>query len=571
MENSQPAVHETPSSRSTRDGMELPISIPPPPSLHRSTPGSRDTTTTREPWNRSYLHYVLKSKDIILFVFMLISCVILTIFARSGELIFNDQPISWKIILYNIVLEAMYLVVVSDLLSVVIDYFLTREGLTLPQIGHALRTITQIRFSAANISYLACYLVISVGFALVPPILLSVVLLRTTDNTPHLVRAEDRYVSTNALGGKSGNNFGMTGHLFLFTSAREKFNFNENRQQYVVYERPGLTSTVFIPKTPQVGTYADDVNSPDGEGSDIYRARVRDVQGLLYECSPTVREDSRRIEDYPIINDDLRGDFFKFLEEEMAPETPGDDKKARLNLTIAIKKGPESTAVLTIPCRATAARGDLNITREEDGFMSMAVDNLKELSLKLPGRVLGLNDSVLNVAVENAVSALGINVVTKYVANDRSLKDWDGLIRCLVGAYGIRSAIHDTFADRDDKRLATNVMVMGEVKTQPENLRTIIIWIPFILVCVSGMTKLAFPSVLIGDLTQVLQWMSPFWTEPGGDFPPGDENTRFFLSLREIHGNWQLRFTNMRDLRLGVGSMRRIRRFIEGLTTGSAG
>ena len=507
-----------------------------------------------QPWSTSPLRQTFISKHSILIVFMIICCSLLTAFARTGELIFNNQPISWKLILYNVVLEAMYFIVISDILSVAVDYFLTNGGITLQQLGHAIGNATSLHPTVEKFSYSICFYLTTGLLALVPPVLLSLVLLDTSNGSSR-VRAPDQDVLTNALGGRFGDNFGMTGHLFLFTSVREKYIFNPDRQQYVVYQNSTTTGSrsVFVPKTPQIGTYAEDVNS--NVGVDIVQARVQNVQGLLYKCNPTVREEPKNIGNFTSVNNNLRGELFKLLGLNMTAVEGSNRAKATFFLKVAIKKQEQSTAVLTIPCTVTAAEGNLDINKEDDGFMTMAVNGeFKELSLPLPPRVLGEKESLLDIAMENSISALGINIVRHYIANTDNLQQWDGLIRCLVGAFGIRSALHNTFADFDDQRAAVDVFKSGISKSGVEQLRVLFIWIPIILVCVSRILTYAKPTVLSEGLWQVSAWLPKQLTE---DLNP---NTKFYLGLNDL---CRPEFRANADNRVLWSSLRSIRNYVE--------
>ena len=395
--------------------------------------------------------------------------------------------------------------------------------------------------------------------ALVPPVLLSLFLLSTIDKSPNRGRADDRNVLTNALGGHFKDNFGMTGHLFLFTSVREKYIFNPDRQQYVVYQNSTTTGSrsVFVPKTPQIGTYAEDVNS--NVGVDIVQARVQNVQGLLYKCNPTVREEPKNIViNFISVNNNLRGELFKLLGLNMTAVKGSNSTKATFFLKVAIKKGVQSTAVLTIPCTVTAAEGNLDINKEDDGFMAMAVDGLRELSLELPSRVLGTKLNVLDIAMEDSISPLGINIVKRYIASTDYLQQWDGLIRALVGAFGLDSEFQNTNTN-DEVRKAVEVWVSGTFTYG--SLRVFFIWMPIILMVLSRLVIFAYPSVLLSDgLWQVSEWMPRQFT--GLEAKEGYNDRKFFLQLNKCDEGHNLEFNTDKDKEMSFGSVRSIRRRI---------
>ncbi|CDF36245.1 unnamed protein product [Chondrus crispus] len=144
----------------------------------------------------------------------------------------------------------------------------------------------------------------------------------------------------------------------------------------------------------------------------------------------------------------------------------------------------------------------------------MVDGTIAEDSQSLPPRVVGDDKNLLDRALENAIGRRGIAIVSKWVTSN--IQEWDGLIRGVVGAYGIRAALQKTFADRDDKKLATNVYKKQDSVEDLQNLRTIIIWIPVCMAVISRLLCWAFPTVFNGGLQQVLTWMGQDQGGAGG-------------------------------------------------------
>lgn len=521
----------------------------------------------------------LLSSAALLTLFATISAIILTVYSETGIVTFQGQVVKWKILLFTLQLEAAIVVVVDDLIALGVDYFLVYQGLTLGQLGHALSHMISFQ-KVSGRAYKTFFVVIATCGYILGPILLSVVLASQDSNSRNFKAVPDTEISTNTIGGRVGVNYGATGQSFLFNASEEKYSVSEEPWHYVVYMMAGSTRQVFVPKTPQIGPYSDDCNSD--LDADIVSARVIDVEGLLYDCKPTVREDSRGIEDFEErYTPGTSRDTMRLIKDEHSKDPPnGDGTKAKFLVEIAVKKNEaSSTSVLTIPCGVTAAKVILDVRMDQNGIMTLqpATQSFDTLNFTLPRRVIGDDPNDLNLALENSIGRKGIGKVSTYVSAGGRLDDWEGLIRAIVGAYGIRSALHTTFADSEDRRLAVDVRIQN-AEGEDQLLRKWVLWIPVALAVFTRIVSWIFPSIFSGGLRQVLCWLGVRNGGAGGElyeerWIDEDVDTKSFLKLEvSEHGRSRLWLGEERDMKLGLGTYRMIRRLTgRGLLSGWGG
>lgn len=493
-------------------------------------------------------------------LFCIASAVVLTIYSSSGIVKFEGQRIKWKLLLYTLELEAAVFVFVRDIMSVGIDYMLVYKGMTRSTLGHALGITTSTWRVQGSFYKTLIYAITAIG-SVVAPVLLSVVLVREGSN---LEPVENMPVSTNCIGGRIGKNFGATGQSHLFTMSDEKYHITPGAEHYSVYQIAGTARQVFVPKTPQIGAYSAVCN--DDENVDVVAARVLGVQGLLYKCEPEVDEVAKSFDELgDDVGDHSSPDTFRLLND--SHQADGSSKKAKFDVTFAIKKGESSTAVLKILCDVTAASANVDIRMNKAGVMGMSIEDggVSELSLDLPPRVLGEPNSLAS-ALENSIGRKGIGIVSRWVATQEKLSEWDGLIRAVVTAYGIRAALHNTFADEDDRRTAVNVFRVAQSVEETQDMRIAALWIPVGLALISRILTWVFPSIFNGGLRQLLTWIGVENGGAGGvrysesGFDEKNERT-FFLNLEAVDGDIsRLGLSEQRDTQLGLGSYRCIRR-----------
>eukprot|EP00171_Calliarthron_tuberculosum_P005359 IDg5359t1 len=444
---------------------------------------------TPTPTWRSTGYIMLKDLRMVLVAGTVAIAIFLTFYSKSGQLSFEGQVIRWKIFLFTLEVEAAMYVVFRDVVSAFIDIVLSFMGLTLSQISHAMGVLIPLGSVSGHYSYTVGIVVMTFLTGIGSPLLISSVLSPRT-NVSNRIRIPDKLISTNCLGGRVGDNFGETGQGFLFNSSKEKYSLNPNAQPYVLYLTAGISREVFIPKTPQLGPYSADCNS--NKDVDIVEAQVVEVKGILYRCNPKVKEWPIRITDFNSTAPSTLSSPVRVLKDSHKPD--GNTKaKANFNVTLAIKKDAESTAVLQIPCKVTSAQATLDINMDEEGKMLMKIiGKITKLSLELPPRVLGIEPNNMIGGMENSIGAKSISLVEKYVATGMNA-EWDGLVRAIVGAYGIRSARRTTFADRDEKRPAFNMKKVVD-QADLQELQIPILWIPVALVIVSRILQWQFLS-----------------------------------------------------------------------------
>lgn len=539
---------------------------PGPPQNGQFSPPTASSTILEDETIRSYARWqgaakaTLLSSRAILTLFVLASAIILTMFSSSGIVRFEGQVIKWKLLLYTLQLEAAIYVFMKDVLALGIDYLLVHKGMTRSQLGHALGVTARL-WRVQGSLYKTLVSIVTIVASIVAPVLLSVVLVRQGSN---LESAEDMLVSTNCIGGRIRDNFGATGQSYLFNVSEEKYTIKSGAEHYAVYEKAGTGRQVFVPKVPQIGGYSSDCN--DDENVDVVGARVLSVEGLLYKCEPKVDEVSTPIEDMEEIGAGTSSDKFRLLEDSHR----GDESRqtARFNVSFAIRKGQSSTAILMIPCDVVSAEANLDVAMTEDGVMGLSIvdGEVSELSLPLPPRVVGTMENELELALENSVGRKGIGIVSRWVATDNSLSEWDGLIRGVVASYGIRGALQETFADKDDKRNAINILKVSSSTEETQTMRIAVLWIPVGLAIFSRILTWIFPSIFTGGLRQVLTWVGvesggaggAYYSETGVDEVKERE---CFLNLNpNIGAVSHLGLADKRDRQIGLGSYRYVRR-----------
>lgn len=550
--------HVTP--HSPQQSMTSPDSVISPP--ERPPTFAMEENQPPAEW-KSSAHLILFSYRTGLTILSIAAAILLTMFSSSGVVKFEGETIKWKLLLYTLQLEVALFVFMHDILALAIDYLLVFKGMTRSQLGHALSITCSVNSVQGLLYKVIVYTVAAIG-AIVAPILLSVVLAREATS---LVSVADMNISTNCLGGRVGPNFGATGQSYIFNFTHEKFRIKEGAQHYATYDSAGSTRIVFVPKTPQIGSYSTDCNSE--ENVDIIQARIIRVQGLLYTCRPTVEERALSIGELQDIGNGTAADQFRILNDSHVP-AQNDKTKALFNVSFAINKDQGSTVILNIPCDVTAAEATLDVVMNPDGIMGMEVvdDKFTEISEKLPPRVVGDKENLLFLSLENAIGRSGISIVKRWVATDISV--WDGLIRGVVAAYGIRSAFRDTFADKDDKRLATGVRRRPDSTEDLQVLRTFAIWIPVCLALFSRLMSWAFPSIFNGGLGQLLTWMG---LEQGGVGGKGyrelgkeqvDER-ELFLNVKVVKGETStVGLGTARDNQIQMGSYTSLKRLTYG-------
>ncbi len=120
-------------------------------------------------------------------------------------------------------------------------------------------------------------------------------------------------VQTNCLGGRFGNNYGGTGQATLYNASNQKFRLPDTDQVYGLYIKAATRRQIFVPKVPQIGPYSTECNSD--YQVNIIEARVLNVQGLLYDCEPKVKEIAKGIENFPTPFADTSPDTFRILND----------------------------------------------------------------------------------------------------------------------------------------------------------------------------------------------------------------------------------------------------------------
>lgn len=492
-------------------------------------------------------------------LFSIASAILLTVYSSSGVVKFEGEFIKWKLLLFTLQLEAALFVFVHDILAVAIDYLLVFRGMTRSQLGHAIGTTTSISTVQGTL-YKVLVCTVTALTAIIAPVLLSVILAR--EGNPR-VRVADLQVGTNCIGGRIGDNYGATGQGYIFNMSDDKFRIIPGGEHYATYEIAGTARQVFVPKTPQIGPYSTACNSD--ENADIVAARVTEVEGLLYKCEPTVEERAEDISTLEDVGSGTGKEKFRLLEDS---HTATENDKATFKVSFAVKKDEGSTAILTIPCEVSAAKATLDAQMNDEGVMGLSVvdGTIAEISKVLPPRVLGNDENLLDRALENAIGRKGIAIVSKWVASNNRISEWDGLIRGVVVAYGIRAAFQQTFADSDDKRLAINVWKKQDSVEDLQKLRTSIIWIPVCLAVISRLLCWAFPTIFNGGLPQVLTWMGQNQGGAGGKGyrelgkEQTDERKLYLNTEIVVGGTSAVGLGTSKDNQLVMGSYKCLRR-----------
>lgn len=497
-------------------------------------------------------------------VLTIASALILSIFSKSGVLTFQGQIVKWKLLLFTLQLEIAIVVVIEDILALGIDYFLVNHGITLDQLSHAMSHMVSFH-KLSGAAYKSFYMVIILFGYVVAPFFLSVVLVEQDPTTNRFVQIENTRIETNTIGGRLGENYGATGQSYLFNASAEKFEISDEPWHYVIYQKAGLTRSVFIPKTPQIGPYSRECNSDMNEN--IVAARILAVQGLLYHCEPTVEEVPQPIRDFnSTVPPGTSNDTMRLIQDDHAGNPSG--TKGTFRVSIAVKKAEgSSTSILRIPCDVTAARGNIAVEMNIDGIMTMSLEeeDLTELDLILPRRVIGTDSNELNFALENSIGRKGIGIVSVYASSGRDINVWDGLIRAIVGAYGIRSALRTTFADAQDTRAAVNVRELRQVD-EVQLLRVWVLWIPTILAVITRLLYWRYLSIFTGGIRQVMCWLGVDNQDAGGELyrekhAEKSVEAELNLNFNPVQGGRSILWLGLeRDLKLGLGSFRGIRR-----------
>eukprot|EP00177_Eucheuma_denticulatum_P003869 GFKZ01007006.1.p1 GENE.GFKZ01007006.1~~GFKZ01007006.1.p1 ORF type:complete len:505 (+),score=48.13 GFKZ01007006.1:753-2267(+) len=426
-------------------------------------------------------------------------------------------------------------------------------------------------------AYKTFHVIVLLFAYILPPLFLSIVLVEQNPSANRFVQVEDISIETNTIGGRLRENYGATGQSYLFNASAEKFEISDQPWHYVIYQKAGLTRSVFIPKTPQIGPYSRECNSDKDEN--IVAARVLGVEGLLYHCDPTVEEVPRSISDFnSTVPPGTSSDTMRLIRDDHQRGNPS-GTNATFHVAIAIKKAEESsTSVLDIRCDVTAAKGNLVVEMNSNGIMTLSLEeeDFTELDLPLPRRIIGEEPNDLNFALENAIGRKGIGLVSQYASSGGDINPWDGLIRAIVGAYAIRSALATTFADAEDNRPAVDVRELRQV-SEIQLLRVWVLWIPTVLAIATRFLYWRFPSIFSGGIRQVMCWLGVANQGVGGELY-GEKNAEksmeaeLNLNFRPVQaGRSILWLGSERDLKVGIGSYRGIRRQTGyGLLTGPA-
>ncbi len=186
------------------------------------------------------------------------------------------------------------------------------------------------------------------------------------------------------------------------------------------------------------------------------------------------------------------------------------DKKAKMYFRAVIAKQIEKVSMFALTCVVQAAEATIDAKMNDEGFMGLSLPEQTVIQMKnltLPPRVLGDRPNNLDFALTNSIGARGIGVVEKYVATSFNA-DWEGLVYWIATAYGVRSALKDTFVDTDDRRTAVNVMQLSTQRTMVKVLRKYIPWIPVGIVLLVRLISLFNTNMIIGNVKQVLDWMN---------------------------------------------------------------
>ena len=457
-------------------------------------------------WIIAFRH-VLFSIDTLLFVLAIAAAVILTVFSRTGQLVFDGTNIWWKIALFQVQLELSRAVFFSDSISLLVEYVVTRHGISADLLSHAMGAVTPLFSGNRNWFYKFGFTSATLFSSLLATVLVSFVIVPNPSSVNRESVKGSVSVQTNCIGGRYGKNYGATGQMLLFNASNEKFRLPDTDQAYGLYIKAATRRQIFVPKVPQIGPYSTECNSD--HQVNIVEARVLNVQGLLYDCEPKVRAIPRGIENFPTPLAVTSLDTFRLLNNSHT-RIGKSDKKAKLYIRAVIAKQIQEVSMFELTCDIQAAEATIDVKMNDEGLMGLSLPEgvvFQKKDLTLPPRVVGDRPNNLVFALENSIGARGIGVVEKYVATSFN-SDWEGLVYWIATAYGVRSALKDTFADNDDRRSAVNVMQLSTRRTLVEVLRVYILWIPIGIVLLGRLISVFNTKMFNGNVKQMLDWMS---------------------------------------------------------------
>ncbi len=456
-------------------------------------------------WVDTLEHTFISFKSL-LFAFAVLAAIILSVYSKTGQLVFDGTNIWWKIALFQVELELLRTVFQSDAVGLLVEYVVTRRGISIDVLSHAMGAVTPLFSVNRNQFYKFGFASVTMLSSLLATVLVSFVLVPnpTAINRERVNGSVD--VQTNSFGGRYGKNYGATGQMLLFNASNEKFRLPDTDQAYGLYIKAATRRQIFVPKVPQIGPYSTACNSD--HDVDIVEARVLNVQGLLYDCEPKVQAIAQGIEKFPTPFAGSALDKFRLLNDSQT-RIGNSDTKAALYFRAVIAKQIEVVSMFELTCDIQAAEATIDAKMNDDGVMGLSLPKgivIEMKNLTLPPRVLGDRENNLDFALENAIGSRGIAVVDKYVATSFNA-DWEGLVYWIATAYGVRSALKDTFADTDDRRQAVNVMKLSTRRTLVEVLRVYILWIPIGIVLFVRLISVLNTNIFGGSVKQVLDWM----------------------------------------------------------------
>ena len=456
------------------------------------------------------LRHVFINFKSVLFATAIAGAVILTVYSKTGELVFDGTNIWWKIALFQIEIELLRSVFESDAVGLLVDYVVTRRGISAELLSHAMGAVTPLFSGNKNWFYKFGFTSVTLFSSLLATVLVSFVIVPNPSSVNREPIKGSVFVQTNCIGGRSGKNYGATGQMLLFNASNEKFRLPDNDQAYGLYIKAATRRQIFVPKVPQIGPYSTDCNSD--HQVNIVEARVLNVQGLLYDCEPKVQSIAKSIENFksPFAGTSLN--TFRLLNDSHT-RIENSDKKAKLFIRAVIAKQIQKVSMFELICTVQAAEATIDTKMNDRGVMGLSLPKgivITTKNLTLPPRVIGDRPNNLDFALENAIGARGIGVVEKYVATSFN-SDWEGLVYWIATAYGVRSALKDSFADTDDRRPAVNLMQLSTRRTMVEILRIYILWIPIGIVLLVRLASMFNTNMFVGSLKQVLDWTN--WSD----------------------------------------------------------
>ncbi len=458
------------------------------------------------------LRHVFISLNTVFFAIAIVIAGILTYFSRTGELVFDGNVIWWKIALFQAEIEFLRKVFESDAVGLLVEFVVTRHGISVELLSHAMGAVTSSFAGNKNWFYKFGSNSVTIFSSLLATVFVSFVIVTNPSSVNREPVKGSMFVQTNCIGGRSGKNYGATGQMLLFNASNEKFRLPDTDQTYGLYIKAATRRQIFVPKVPQVGPYSTDCNS--NHDVNIVEARVLNVQGLLYDCEPKVRSIAKSIENFPSPFAGTSLNTFRLLNDSHT-RIENSDKKAKLYIRAVIAKQIQKVSMFELTCTVQAAEATIDAKMNDEGVMGLSLPKgfgIRTRNLTLPPRALGDSPNNLDIALENAIGARGIGVVEKYVATS-FYAAWDGLVYWIATAYGVRSALKHSFADTDDRRRAVNVMQLSKRRTMVEILRIYILWIPIGIVLLARMASMFNTNMFEGSVKQVLDWMN--WSDGG--------------------------------------------------------